>query len=130
MKGMFDNLKVISKTNNKNERKIDDFQKNQKISIEPLFAIRGRSMPKVYFIIDEAQNLTPDEVKTIITRAGEGTKIILIGDITQIDSPKNSERSNGLSYVIEKFNGQEIYAHIVLQKGERSFLSELASNLL
>lgn len=130
MKGMFDNLKVISNVHTKNDTKISNFQRDEKISIEPLFAIRGRSMPKVYFIIDEAQNLTPGEIKTIITRAGEGTKIILIGDITQIDSPANSERSNGLSHVIEKFNGQEIYSHIILQKGERSLLSELASNLL
>lgn len=130
MKGIFDNLSLISDLQSKNKTKIDQFKRDEKISIEPLFSIRGRSMPRVYFIIDEAQNLTPNEVKTIITRAGEGAKIILIGDITQIDSPKNSERSNGLSHVIEKFNGQEIYAHIILQKGERSFLSELASNIL
>ena len=130
MKGIFDNLSLISDLSSKNQNKIESMKKDEKLSIEPLFSIRGRSIPKRYFIIDEAQNLTNNEMKTIITRAGEGTKIILIGDITQIDLPSNSERSNGLSYVIEKFHNQEIYSHIILQKGERSFLSELASNLL
>ena len=85
---------------------------------------------KVFFIVDEAQNLTPHEVKTIITRAGEGTKIVLTGDVFQIDHPYLDTQSNGLSYLIEKMKGQKLYAHINLTKGERSELAELASNLL
>ncbi|MGA1199655.1 MAG: PhoH family protein, partial [Candidatus Latescibacterota bacterium] len=89
-----------------------------------------RSLVKVFFIVDEAQNLTPHEVKTIITRAGEGTKIVFTGDIYQIDHPYLDSQSNGLSYLIEKMKGQPLYAHVNLQKGERSELAELASNLL
>jgi PhoH-like ATPase len=84
----------------------------------------------VYFIVDEAQNLTPHEVKTIITRAGEGTKIVFTGDPYQIDTPYHASRSNGLTYLIDKMKGQGVYAHITLEKGERSHLAELASNLL
>jgi len=84
----------------------------------------------IYFIVDEAQNLTPHEVKTIITRAGENTKVVFTGDIFQIDHPYLNTQSNGLSYLIEKMHGQKLYAHINLEKGERSELSELASNLL
>jgi PhoH-like ATPase len=80
--------------------------------------------------VDEAQNLTPHEVKTIITRAGEGTKMVFTGDIEQIDSPYLDSHSNGLSYLSDKMRGQEIFAHVNLVKGERSFLAELASNLL
>jgi len=85
---------------------------------------------KVFFIEDEAQNLTPHEVKTIITRAGEGTKILFTGDIFQIDHPYLDSQSNGLSYLIEKMKGQSLYAHVNLKKGERSDLAELATNLL
>ena len=92
--------------------------------------IRGRSIVKVFFIVDEAQNLTPHEVKTIITRAGEGTKLIFTGDIYQIDHPYLDSQSNGLSYLIEKMKGQKLYAHINLEKGERSELSDLAIHLL
>ena len=98
--------------------------------ITPLAYIRGRSLSKIYFIIDEAQNLTPHEVKTIITRAGEGTKVVFTGDPYQIDTPYLDSRSNGLTYLIDKMKGQELYAHITLEKGERSELAELASNLL
>lgn len=98
--------------------------------IEPLTYLRGRSLVKMFFVVDEAQNLTPHEVKTIITRAGEGTKIVFTGDIYQIDHPYLDSLSNGLSYLIEKMQGQEIYAHINLERGERSALAELASNLL
>jgi len=98
--------------------------------ITPLAYIRGRSFQKVFFIIDEAQNLTPHEVKTIITRAGEGTKIVFTGDIHQIDHPYLDTLSNGLSFLINRMVGQSMYAHITLKKGERSALAELASDLL
>jgi PhoH-like ATPase len=101
-----------------------------KMVITPLTYIRGRSLVKVFFIVDEAQNLTPHEVKTIITRAGEGTKVVFTGDINQIDHPYLGSRSNGLSNLIDKMQGQKIYAHIDLRKGERSELAELASNIL
>jgi PhoH-like ATPase len=100
------------------------------LEIEPLTYIRGRSIPKQYMIVDEAQNLTPHEIKTIITRAGEGTKIILTGDPYQIDNPYIDSASNGLTYVVEKFKGEEIAGHVTLSKGERSCLAELAANLL
>jgi PhoH-like ATPase len=87
-------------------------------------------LSNVYFIIDEAQNLTPHEIKTIITRAGEGTKMIFTGDLQQIDSPYLDIKSNGLAYLTERMKGQEIFAHINLLKGERSYLAELASDLL
>ncbi len=100
------------------------------LEIEPLTYIRGRSIPKQFMIVDEAQNLTPHEIKTIITRAGEGTKIVLTGDPYQIDNPYVDSSSNGLAYVVEKFKGQSISGHITLNKGERSPLAELAANLL
>ena len=100
------------------------------LEIEALTYIRGRSIPKQFMIVDEAQNLTPHEIKTIITRAGEGTKIILTGDPYQIDNPYVDSSSNGLTYVVEKFKGQEIAGHVTLSKGERSCLAELAANLL
>jgi len=100
------------------------------LEIEPLTYIRGRSIPKQFMIVDEAQNLTPHEIKTIITRAGEGTKIVLTGDPYQIDNPYVDSSSNGLTYVVEKFKGEEIAGHVTLTKGERSCLAELAANLL
>ncbi|MDX2495695.1 MAG: PhoH family protein [Desulfuromusa sp.] len=100
------------------------------MEIEPLTYIRGRSIPKQYMIVDEAQNLTPHEIKTIITRAGEGTKIILTGDPYQIDNPYVDSASNGLSFSVERLKGQEITGHTTLTKGERSLLAELAANLL
>jgi len=100
------------------------------LEIEPLTYIRGRSIPHQYLIIDESQNLTPHEIKTIITRAGEGTKVVLTGDPYQIDNPYVDATSNGLVYVVEKFRGEAIAGHITLRKGERSDLAELAANLL
>lgn len=133
MQPLFDNLTVIKQNagiNSKDSSKIDQFLKEDKLLITPLAYIRGRSLSNVFFIIDEAQNLTPHEIKTIITRAGERTKIVFTGDIDQIDSPYLDDRSNGLSYLTEKMRGQKIFAHINLVKGERSELAELASKLL
>ena len=101
-----------------------------KLVISPLAYIRGRSLGKVYFIVDEAQNLTPHEIKTIITRAGEGTKMVFTGDIFQIDQPYLDIWSNGLTHLGEKMAGQALFQHINLRKGERSELSEIASRLL
>ena len=103
---------------------------SDRLRITPLAYIRGRSLNKAYFIVDEAQNLTPHEVKTIITRAGEGTKFVFTGDILQIDTPYLDSRSNGLAYLVERMKGESLYAHINLVKGERSVLAELASNVL
>ena len=108
----------------------DAMMKDEKLLISPLAYIRGRSLGKVFFIIDEAQNLTPHEIKTIITRAGEGTKMIFTGDIFQIDQPYLDIYSNGLTHLGEKMSGQPLFAHIDLKKGERSELSEIASKLL
>lgn len=133
MQPLFDNLNVIKhhfSYQGKEVKQIEEMQKNQQLVIEALAYIRGRSLSETYFIVDEAQNLTPHEVKTIITRAGEGTKIVFTGDIQQIDSPYLDMHSNGLVYMIDRMHGQDIFAHINLVKGERSYLSELASNLL
>lgn len=133
MQPLWDNLKVIqgqSTEENRQSQQIDLMIRNEKLVIEPLSYIRGRSLQKIFFIVDEAQNLTPHEVKTIITRAGDGVKIVLAGDICQIDHPYLDAQSNGLSYLIEHFRGQGLYGHIHLEKGERSELAELASNLL
>lgn len=133
MQPLFDNLTVIKQNagfSSKDSSNIDKMVKDEKLLITPLAYIRGRSLANTFFIIDEAQNLTPHEVKTIITRAGEGTKIIFTGDIDQIDSPYLDDRSNGLSYLTDKMQGQDIFAHINLVKGERSKLAELASKLL
>ncbi|OKH20170.1 phosphate starvation-inducible protein PhoH [Hydrococcus rivularis NIES-593] len=100
------------------------------LEIEPLTYIRGRTLPKQFFVVDEAQNLTPHEVKTILTRAGEGTKVVLTGDIDQIDNPYVDAASNGLSYVVEKFKRDPLAGHITLLKGERSDLAERAASLL
>ncbi|HRE40362.1 MAG TPA: PhoH family protein [Ignavibacteria bacterium] len=133
MTPLWDNLKVIQDQypeTDKNHQNISQMVKDQKLVIEPLSYIRGRSLQRIFFIIDEAQNLTPHEIKTIITRAGEGSKIVFTGDIYQIDHPYLDSQSNGLTYLIEHFKGQKLYAHINLVKGERSELAELASNLL
>jgi PhoH-like ATPase len=103
---------------------------SKKLVITPLSYIRGRSLQHVFFIVDEAQNLTPHEVRTIITRAGEGTKIVFTGDIFQIDTPYLDAQSNGLSYLIDRIKGNRLYAHVNLDKGERSELANLASMLL
>jgi PhoH-like ATPase len=133
MQPLFDNLSVIKnkfRSISEEYLKIEEMVKNEKLVLTPLAYIRGRSLSNVYFIVDEAQNLTPHEVKTIITRAGEGTKIIFTGDIQQIDSPYLDTQSNGLSYLADRMKGQDLFAHVNLIKGERSYLAELASNLL
>jgi PhoH-like ATPase len=111
-------------------QRIQKMLEMDKLVITPLAYIRGRSLQRTYFIVDEAQNLSPHEVKTIITRAGEGTKIVFTGDVQQIDHPYLDSRSNGLSYLISRMVGQSLYAHITLEKGERSALADLASELL
>jgi PhoH-like ATPase len=133
MQPLYDNFNIIKESHKKEGEKgmsIKEMLEEEKLVISPLAYIRGRSLSRVYFIVDEAQNLTPHEVKTIITRAAEGTKIVFTGDIFQIDHPYLDSQSNGLSYLIEKMQGQKLYAHITLEKGERSELAELASNLL
>lgn len=133
MQPLFDNLNVIKSQLGQNSpdlRLIDELQKTGRLEIEALAFIRGRSLTETFCIIDEAQNLTPHEVKTIITRAGENTKMVFTGDLQQIDSPYLDMQSNGLAYMIDKMRGQNIFGHVNLVKGERSELSELASNLL
>lgn len=133
MEPLWDNLKYIRSQFNekdKEHKQLNEMVESQKLVVCPLAYIRGRSLSNVFFIVDEAQNLTPHEVKTIITRAGENTKIIFTGDIHQIDTPYLDAQSNGLSYLIEKVKGQPLYAHITLQKGERSDLANLANDLL
>jgi len=133
MQPLFDNLNVIKHNfsyQGKEIRLIEELQRSEQLVIEALAYIRGRSLSETFFIVDEAQNLTPHEIKTIITRAGEGTKIVFTGDIQQIDSPYLDMFSNGLVYMIDRMRGQNIFSHINLIKGERSFLSELASDLL
>ncbi len=133
MQPLFDNLNVIRgqfKENDQNALRIKEMLEKEKLVITPLSYIRGRSLQRMYFIIDEAQNLTPHEVKTVITRAGERTKIVLTGDLQQIDQPYLDALSNGLSHLINRMTGQPLYAHITLEKGERSELADLASTLL
>ncbi|VGO20158.1 PhoH family protein [Pontiella sulfatireligans] len=131
MKPLFDNLGVIEHAQGDIKRnQVSKLVEDRKLVIEPLSYIRGRSLVNTFFIVDEAQNLTPHEIKTIITRAGEGTKIVFTGDIFQIDHPYLDSHSNGLSYLIEKMKGQRLYAHVNLTKGERSELADLAGSLL
>lgn len=133
MQPLWDNLRVIQdqfSEGDKQNTAITSMIKEEKLVIEPLSFIRGRSLQRIFFIVDEAQNLTPHEIKTIITRAGEGSKVVFTGDIYQIDHPYLDSQSNGLSYLIDRFKGQKLYAHVTLEKGERSELAELASNLL
>ncbi|MCF7849532.1 MAG: PhoH family protein [Kiritimatiellales bacterium] len=131
MKPLYDNLGVIEHSEGETKRsRVGKLLEEKKLVIEPLSYIRGRSLVNICFIIDEAQNLTPHEIKTIITRAGDKTKIVFTGDIYQIDHPYLDSHSNGLSYLIEKMKGQRLYAHVNLQKGERSELADLASDLL
>ena len=130
---LMDNLNVIKhqfKATSREAQRIDAMLTQQKLIIEPLAYIRGRSLGKCFFIIDEAQNLTPHEMKTIITRAGEGTKMVFTGDIFQIDQPYLDQWSNGLTHLGEKMCGQTVFQHVFLRKGERSELSELAAKLL
>jgi PhoH-like ATPase len=133
MQPLFDNLNVIRHQFRENETQSQEIKRmleNEQLVITPLSYIRGRSLQRMYFIIDEAQNLTPHEVKTIITRAGEGTKIVLTGDLQQIDQPYLDALSNGLSHLINRMVGQQIYAHVTLEKGERSPLADLAARIL
>ncbi len=133
MAPIWDNLKFIREqfaNDEKTQHKIDELVSTEKIEIAPLAFIRGRTLNKIFFIIDEAQNLTPHEIKTIISRAGEDTKIVFTGDVYQIDTPYLDSESNGLSYLIENAKNHPLYAHITLQKGERSELANLATELL
>jgi len=133
MEPLWDNLKYIQNQfpeNSKEYQKIRDMVDLEKLVITPLAYIRGRSLSNIIFIVDEAQNLTPHEVKTIISRAGENTKIIFTGDIYQIDTPYLDSQSNGLSYLIDRAKNHPLYAHVTLMKGERSELANLANELL
>ena len=133
MGAIHDNLEYLIDHNHpdeKTEDKIQYFFDAGKIEIESLTYIRGRSLPNQYIIIDDAQNLTPHEAKTIISRAGEGTKIILTGDPYQIDNPYLDASSNGLTYIVERFKGQDMYGHLTFSKSERSALAALAAELL
>ena len=133
MQPLFDNLNVIKSqftTNSAEVRQIDEMQKSNQLVIEALAFIRGRSLADTFCIVDEAQNLTPHEMKTIITRTGEGTKMVFTGDVQQIDSPYLDMQSNGLAYMVDKMKGQKLFAHVNLVKGERSELAELAADLL
>jgi PhoH-like ATPase len=133
MQPLWDNLGIIKGQygeRQKESKKIDELVEQEKLQILPLAYIRGRSLANLIIIVDEAQNLTPHEVKTIITRAGEGTKIVFTGDIRQIDTPYLDAHSNGLSYLMDRMKRSELYAHIDLEKGERSALANLASKLL
>ncbi|MEG1616468.1 MAG: PhoH family protein [Bacteroidales bacterium] len=131
MQPLFDNLNVIKYQGGDGlTKQIEELLTTERLSIEALAFIRGRSLAETYCIIDEAQNLTPHEIKTIITRAGEGTKMVFTGDIHQIDSPYLDSQSNGLAYMIDKMKGQPLFAHINLVKGERSELAEISSQLL
>jgi PhoH-like ATPase len=133
MEPLWDNLKYIQNQYSETDKeysKITEMVNQEKLVITPLAYIRGRSLSNICFIVDEAQNLTPHEVKTIITRAGENTKFIFTGDIYQIDTPYLDSQSNGLSYLIDRLKNHELYAHITLEKGERSELANLANHLL
>lgn len=130
---LMDNLNVIKalyRPSSREYQHIESLLKDEKLLITPLAYIRGRSLGKAYFIIDEAQNLTPHEIKTIITRAGEGTKMVFTGDIFQIDQPYLDQWSNGLTHLGEKMAGQKLFEHVFLKKGERSELSDIAAKLL
>jgi PhoH-like ATPase len=133
MQPLWDNLSIIKNQYGEKDReykKVEELVETEKLHVVPLAYIRGRSFSNVIFIVDEAQNLTPHEIKTIITRAGEETKIILTGDIFQIDTPYLDAHTNGLSYLIDRTKGSPLYAHVNLEKGERSALANLASKLL
>ena len=133
MEPLWDNLKFIQnqfKETDKEYQKINELISQEKLVIQPLAYIRGRSLSNIFFIVDEAQNLTPHEIKTIISRAGENTKIIFTGDVFQIDTPYLDSQSNGLSYLIDRVKDHPLYAHIKLEKGERSELANLANDLL
>ena len=130
MQPIFDNVEFLMGADKKAAGRAQELINQGMLNIEPLTYIRGRSIPKQYLIVDEAQNLTPHEIKTIITRAGSGTKVILTGDVYQIDNPYVDSANSGLTHAVERFKGQKIAAHITLTKGERSQLAELAANIL
>jgi len=131
MQPIFDNLEqILAGYKRPNVKGVEQLTRDRVLEVEALSFIRGRSLPGQYMIIDEAQNLTPHEVKTLVSRAGEGTKVVLTGDPYQIDNMYLDSNSNGLSYLVEAFKGQPIYGHVTLQKSERSELAELATSLL
>jgi PhoH-like ATPase len=131
MQPLFDNLELILSVHKRDKAKTtDSLLNNNLIEIEALTYIRGRSLPNQFIIIDEAQNLSPHEIKTIVSRAGENTKVVLTGDPYQIDSPYLDSNSNGLTYLVETFKDLNIFGHMVLEKSERSLLAELAAELL
>lgn len=130
MQPIFDNVEFLMGADKKAAGRAQELINQGMLNIEPLTYIRGRSIPKQYLIVDEAQNLTPHEIKTIITRAGSGTKVVLTGDVYQIDNPYVDSANSGLTHAVERFKGQEIAGHVTLTKGERSALAELAANIL
>ena len=130
MQPIFDNVEFLMGSDKKAAGRAQELMNQGMLSIEPLTYIRGRSIPQQFLIVDEAQNLTPHEIKTIITRAGKGTKIVLTGDVYQIDNPYLDSANSGLTYAMDKFRDHAIAAHVILTKGERSELAELASNIL
>lgn len=130
MQPIFDNVEFLMGADKKAAGRAQELINQGMLNIEPLTYIRGRSIPKQYLIVDEAQNLTPHEIKTIVTRAGRGTKVVLTGDIYQIDNPYVDSANSGLTYATERFKGHNIAAHVTLTKGERSELAELAANIL
>lgn len=130
MQPIFDNVEFLMGADKKAAGRAQELINQGMLNIEPLTYIRGRSIPNQYLIVDEAQNLTPHEIKTIVTRAGQGTKVVLTGDAYQIDNPYVDSSTSGLTYSVERFKGQRISAHVTLSKGERSELAELAANIL
>ncbi|MEK6778019.1 MAG: PhoH family protein [bacterium] len=133
MQPIFDNMEFLLSSSGGPEeikRNLRELQEMGTIQLEALTYIRGRSLPHQYLIVDEAQNLTPHEIKTVITRAGQGTKVVLTGDPYQIDNPYVDSSSNGLTYVVERFKGEPLSGHVTLSKGERSELAELAAKIL
>jgi PhoH-like ATPase len=133
MQPIYDNLEFLLAAGGGKRRGVrgyDDLFNNGQLQVEPLTYIRGRSLPQQYVIVDEAQNLTPHEIKTVITRCGEGTKIVLTGDPYQIDNPYVDSSTNGLSVTADRLRGEGIVGHILLSKGERSELANVAANKL
>lgn len=130
MQPIFDNIEFLMGSDKKAAGRARELINQGMVNIEPLTYIRGRSIPNQYLIVDEAQNLTPHEIKTIVTRAGQGTKVVLTGDCYQIDNPYVDSANSGLTYSVERFKNQPISAHMSLTKGERSELAELAANIL
>ena len=131
MQAIYDNLEFLcDAAGSSSSETMKWVMESKKIEMEAVTYIRGRSLPKAYIIVDEAQNLTPHEVKTIVSRAGEGTKVILTGDPTQIDNPYLDKDSNGLTYIVGRFSDQKLYGHLFLEKTERSELAALATEIL